>query len=200
MEQHIPAVQLVWFLSAWGAESFFPATDDEEFYPAAQIRDINVLCPQKHCATEQYCTCPGPVFLFYAGWISVGTHVRSIITKSAWYRCAQSLGSSLFVAYLKKCLHPKRAFDHFDGHSRRVVHPRALCDCSKGAMPQEGFHQIKVGFWNKKLSWIYFVFLSRIVRHCGIHRLRLSLATLDGDMDSFCSFNLRPLTNMKDIS
>lgn len=76
-----PAALLVWFLSAVEAESFFPLKDDEGFYPAAQILDINVLCPQKHCTTEQYCTCPGPVFLFYAGWISMDTDVELTFTK-----------------------------------------------------------------------------------------------------------------------
>lgn len=81
LEEHIPAALLVWFLSAGGAESFFLLTDDEDFYPAAQILDINVLYPQKHCTNEQYCTCPGPGFLFYIGWISVEIVVRLIITK-----------------------------------------------------------------------------------------------------------------------
>lgn len=89
---------------------------------------------------------------------------------------------NFFVAYLKKCLHQMRTFDQFDRHSRRVIHPRALCNYSKAAIPQEGFHQIKVGFRNKKVSWTYLVLMSRIVHHCGIHRLGLSLARLDVDI------------------
>lgn len=181
-----PAALLVWFLSAVGAESVFPLKDDEGFYPAAQILDINVLCPQKHCTTEQYCTCPGPVFLFYAGWISMDTDVGLTFTKyndfplfQSGYHWAYKQNVSV-VAYLNKCLHPMRTFDQFDRHSGSVIHPRALCDCSKGATPQKGFHLIEAGFRNKEVSWTYLVFISRIVRHCRIHHL-VHLARLDVD-------------------
>lgn len=102
------------------------------------------------------------------------------------------LTNIIFIAYLEKCLHPMRTFDQFDRHSRRVIHPRALCNCSEGAMSQEGFHQIKAGFRNEKVSWPYLVFMSRI-HHCGIHHLRLSLASLDVDI-TVCHHHYSMLT------
>lgn len=82
MEEHKPAGLLAWFRSA-ERDGFFPSTDDKDSYPTSQILDRNILCPQRHRTTEQYCTCRGPAYLFYPGWPSVNTrfNIRVIVIK-----------------------------------------------------------------------------------------------------------------------